>query len=67
MFEFELVPFDFSLILGNPFTVSPPPKIWSWGDFVGQVYGGIVLHGGGANDHITSRGKEFHKMDFLVI
>ena len=28
IFEFQLVPFTFSLILGDSFMMSPPPKVW---------------------------------------
>ena len=35
-------------------------------NFVGKMYREIVLHGG-TNDQIVLRGKEFHKIYFLVI
>ena len=78
IFEFQLVPFAFSLILGEPFMVSPPPpKEWGGGlfskkcfsggkNFMGKIYRGIALHGG-INDQIIPRGKEYHKMYFPVI
>ena len=35
IFEFQLAPFAFSNILGEPFTVSPP-KVWGEGTFFPQ-------------------------------
>ena len=78
IFEFQLVPLGFILILRDPFMVSPSPtkecgggvfskKCFSWGKiFVGKMYRGIVLHRG-TNDQIVPTGKEFHKMHFRVI
>ena len=71
IFEFQLAPFPFSLILGDLFMV----KEWNFfqkndfhveKNFVGKMYREIVLHGG-TNDQIVLRGKEFHKIYFLVI
>ena len=62
IFEFQIVLFAFSLILGDPFMVpSPTAKVcFSWeANFVGKIYSGIVLHNG-TNNHIILRGKEFH-------
>ena len=68
IFEFQLVPFVFSLMLGDLFMVSPPTpllktgrlfskKYFSWGtNFVGEIYKGIVLHGE-INDQIIPRGR----------
>ena len=68
IFEFQLVLFVFSLVLGDPFMVSPPTpllkrgrhfskKYFSWGtDFVGKIYKGVVLHGE-TNDQIIPRGR----------
>ena len=78
IFEFQLVTFAFSLILGDPFMVSPPPLKYGERDFflknafhgrtnfVGKAYKGIVLHGG-TNDLIMPRGKEFHKIHYPVL
>ena len=57
--------FEFQLVLFHG--VSYPVKVCcSWEtNFVGNIYGGIVLHGGGTNDHIP-KGKEFYKMHFPV-
>ena len=79
--EFQLVPFAFSLILGDLFMTSPPsPKVWGRGTFFQEklfmgeqiffgganLWGGIVLHGR-TTDQIMPRGEEFHKMHFPVI
>ena len=37
IFEFQLVPFAFSLILGDPFMVSPPPLSMEMGDFFPKI------------------------------
>ena len=80
IFEFQLVLFPFSLILGNPFMVSPSPlkygrgdyfpkMLFMWGggaNFVGEIYRVIVLHEE-TSDQKLLRGKEFHKMHFPVI
>ena len=52
--EFQLVPFAFSLILGDPFMASPPsPKVWGRGTFFQeklfmgeQILGGKFIGGG---------------------
>ena len=59
IFEFQLVPFDFSLTLGDPFMVSPSPLKYEEGglfsektlfmggdNFVWKIYRRIVLHEG---------------------
>ena len=72
IFEFELVPFDFSLIWENLSWCLFPPKVWGGGtffkknpfhveiNFVGQVHGRIVLHEG-TNDQIYQQGRSFTK------
>ena len=81
IFEFELVPFYFSLILGDSFMMSPPShEVWGKGrenfflknsfhgaiNFMGKIYSGIVLHFG-TNDHNIPRGEKVHKMHFPVM
>ena len=78
IFEFQLVPFTFSLILGDRYMMSPHPlkygeerffsrKCFSWGkNYLGKIYREIVLHGG-SNDQNIPRKKKFHKMQFPVI
>ena len=74
--EFQLVPFAFSLTLGDPFMVSPsfPLNYGKGGLFFKKMLfiGGQILWGkfigrlfymGG----LMIRGKEFHKMHFPVI
>ena len=67
-FEFQLVPFAFSVILGDHFMVNGgeffQKKYFYVGtNFVGKIYRGIVLHGGLM---IRRREKEFYKMYFPV-
>ena len=75
IFEFQLVPFAFSLILGGLFVVSPPPpKVWGGGTFfkkklvMGKKFSGVNLWGDcstwGTNDEIMLREEEFHKTHF---
>ena len=63
IFEFQLVPFVFSLILGETFMLSPA-KVWEGGDFFskkcfsrggGKFIRGIALHRG-TKDQIMLRG-----------
>ena len=78
VFKFQLVPFAFGLILGDPSMVSPCPLKYRKGDFFpknkfhgekilrGKFYRGIFLHGG-TNDQFIPRGKELQKTHFPVI
>ena len=81
MFEFQQVPFAFSLILGDSFMVSPPlTKVWGnrrrdffpkdafhgGTNFVKKIYSGIVVHMGNDDQNIL-RGKEFQKMHFPIM
>ena len=75
IFEFQLVPFDFSLTLEDPFMVSLSPLKYGEGElfskktlFMGGQYlcgkfiGGLFYMRG-----LMMRGKEFHKIYFPVI
>ena len=69
-FEFQLVPFAFSLTLGGPFMVKGEGDFFKKNPFyvgtniMGKIYRGIVLHRGLM---IKLRGKEFHKIYFPLI
>ena len=68
IFKFQLVPFAFSLILGDPFMVFPSPLKYGEGgffpknafdggtNFVGKIYRGIVLDGGTIDQNIPRGG-----------
>ena len=81
MFQFQLVPFAFSLILGDSFMVSPSrTKVWSNGkrdffpknafhgetNFVKKIYSRIIVHVGTDDPNIL-REKEFHKTHFSIM
>ena len=60
IFEFQLVPIAFSLILGDPFMVKGGDfflknAFYVWTNFVTKIYRGIVIHGG-TNDQSKGKG-----------
>ena len=78
IFEFQLNSFAFSIILRDPFMMSPSPLMYGEGElfskknfflgtnFVGKIYSRIALHVG-TNDQNIPAAEEFFKMYFPVI